>query len=560
MLTAPSAAGVYTLTATNASDNAQSAGITVAVTDLSGVFTWHNDLARDGANTREYALTTGNVNKATFGKLFSCPLDGAVYAQPLWVANLGVAGAKRNVLFVATQHDSLYALDADANPCIQLWKVSLLDAAHGATSGEQAVRYTLVGNGAGDIAPEVGITGTPVIDPATGVLYVVAKSVSSTATSFYQRLHAIDLATGSERPGSPVTIAATYPGSGDGGATTTFSAQQQNQRAGLALVNGTVYISWGSHEDARPYYGWVAGYTYNGAALTRAATLNVTPNVGSGGIWMSGGAPSVDSAGRLYLITGNGVFDAANGSAPNNDYGDSLLQLTPGLTVSSYFTPSDEAADYAYDQDFGAGGAALVLNLGAGSPRHLVVGGGKDGILYLVNGDSMGGLGDGNARQSFHIGAPIFATGAFWNNTLYIAGLNGPLHAYVFNSSNALFNTAATSVSPTAFGFPGSSPSVSATGAASNGIVWALDNSQYCTSQSPGCGPAILYAYDAGNLATQLWNSSLSGADTAGNAVKFTVPTVANGKVYIGTRGNNIGGADNSTSVPGEVDVYGLKP
>jgi hypothetical protein len=553
------AAGVYTLTATNASDSTQSASITVAVTDLNGVFTWHNDLARDGANTQEYALTTANVNTTSFGKLFSCPVDGAVYAQPLWAANLTVAGIRHNVLFAATQHDSLYAFDADANPCVQLWHASLIDAAHGAVGAETAVAGNLVGSGAGDITPEIGVTGTPVIDPVAGILYVVSKSVNSTATSFYQRLHAIDLATGNEKPGSPVKIAATYPGSGDGGATTTFNAQQQNQRAGLALVNGTVYISWASHEDAGSYYGWVAGYTYSGAALGHAATLNVTPNVGSGGIWMSGGAPSADSAGHLYLITGNGTFDANQGGAPNNDYGDSLLQLTPGLAVSSYFTPSDQASDEANDADFGSGGAALVLNRAGGSPQHLVVGGGKDGTLYLLNGDSLGGLGDGNARQSFQIGAPIFATGAFWNNTLYLAGLSAPLNAYAFNSSSEVFNTVATSLSPTAFAFPGSSPSVSASGAASNGIVWALDSSQFCTPRSPACAPAVLHAYDASNLASELWNSSLSGADAAGNAVKFTVPTVANGKVYVGTRGNNSGGAFGSSSVPGEVDVYGLK-
>jgi hypothetical protein len=559
-LTAPTAAGVYTLTATNVSNSAPGAAITVAVTDLNGVFTWHNDLARDGANTREYALTTANVNSTSFGKLFSCPVDGAVYAQPLWVANLQVAGVRHNVLFAATQHDSLYAFDADAHPCVPLWQASLIDAAHGAAGGETAVAGNLVGSGGDGITPEVGVTGTPVIDPVAGILYVVSKSVDATGTTFYQRLHAIDLATGNEKGGSPVLIAATYPGTGDGTATTTFNARQQNQRAGLALVNGVVYIAWASHEDHTPYYGWLVGYTYNGSAFTRSATLNVTPNVGQGGIWMSGGAPSADSAGHLYVITGNGVFDATNRSAPNNDYGDSLLQLTPGLTVSSYFTPSDEASDNANDVDFGAGGAALVLNLGSGPPQHLVVGGGKDGTLYLLNGDSMGGSGDGNARQFFPNGAGIFATGAFWNNTLYIAGLNQPLSAYAFNPGSLLFSTTAAANSPTAFGFPGSSPSISATGTTSNGIVWALDNAHYCTPQSSGCGPAVLHAYNAASLASELWNSALTGADNAGNAVRFTVPTVANGKVYVGTRGNNTGGVYGSGGVYGEVDVYGLKP
>ena len=571
-LTAPGSAGVYTLTATSVTDASKSFSITVAVTDLAGVFTYHNDLARDGANTQEYALTRANVNSTTFGKLFSCQVDGAVYGQPLWVANLTVSGVKRNVLFTATQHDSLYAFDADTGA--PLWKVSLIDAAHGAASGETSVPAgpsgNLVGSGYGDITPEVGITSTPVIDPAAGILYVVSKSVNSSGTTFYQRLHAINYITGNEESGSPVVIAGTYPGTGDKGTTDTFSPRQQNQRAGLALVNGVIYIAWSSHEDTSPWYGWVMAYQYSGS-FTRTAVLNVTPNARQGGIWMGGGAPAADGAGHLYLITGNGVFDANSATAPNNDYGDSFLQLTAGLTVSSYFAPSDELNDYETDDDFGSGGSAVVLNLPSGSPQHLVIGGGKDGALYLLNGDSMGGLGDAHARQCFlnltgdvpcgggATGASIFATGAFWNSTFYIAGVNGPLNAFVFNSSN-LFNTSPASQSPSTFGFPGSTPSVSATPAADNGIVWALDNAQYCTRQSPGCGPAVLHAYNAANLATELWNSALVGSDRAGNAVKFTVPTVANGKVYIGTRGNNTGGVYGSGGVYGEVDVYGLKP
>jgi hypothetical protein len=558
-LTAPAAAGVYTLTATSVTDGTKSASIKVAVTDLAGVFTYHNDVGRDGANTQEYALTPSNVNPTSFGKLFSCKVDGAVYAQPLWVANLQVAGVKHNVLFAATQHDSLFAFDADTGA--QLWQVSLIDSAHGATSGETSVPYELVGNAAGDIAPEVGITSTPVIDPAAGILYLVAKSVDSTHTTFYQRLHALDLATGNEKSGSPVLIAGTYPGAGDGGTTVTFNPQQQHQRAGLALVNGVVYIGWGAHADVAPWYGWLMGYKYNGSAFSPPAVLNVTPNVHEGGIWMSGGAPSADSAGHLYVLTGNGIFDA-DGSRPpyTNDYGDSFLQLSAALTPLSYFTPSDQASEYANDTDFGSGGSAVVLNLGAGSLRHLVVGGGKDARLYLLNGDSMGGFGDTHARQFFDIGSGIFATGAFWNDTFYIAGLDGPLNAFAFDTASNRFNVSPTSHSPSVFGFPGSTPSVSATGAASNGIVWALDNSQYCTLQSHGCGSAVLHAYNAAALATELWNSTLVGSDAAGNAVKFTVPTVANGKVYVGTQGNNTGGPFGSTSVSGEVDVYGLKP
>jgi hypothetical protein len=553
-------AGVYTVTATSVADSSQSATATIAVSDLPGVYTYHNDLARDGANTQEYALTTSSVDTSTFGKLFSCPVDGAIYAQPLWVVNLTIGGANHNVVLVATQHDSLYAFDADANPCVELWKVSLIDRNHGGTTGEMTVPSGvpgyLVGKGTGDITPEVGVTGTPVIDPSTNTLYVVSKSMNSAGTSFFQRLHAVDLTTGNEKFSGPanITSSITFPGTGDGGSTVSFNAQQQNQRPGLALVNGVVYVPWASHEDFAPYYGWVVGFSASTLAVTNV--LNVSPNVQSGGIWMGGGAPAADANNNLYLLTGNAAFDATSGG---NDYGDSLLQLSSGLTVSSFFTPSDQATDDTADNDFGAGGAAVVLNLPSGTLQHLVVGGGKDGTLYLLNGDNMGGLGDPSARQYFNIGTGIFATGAFWNNNFYIAGIYGPLSSYSFNGSTNLFNTANPSQSSSSYGFPGATPSVSSTGS-SNGIVWALDNSNYCTPQSPGCGPAVLHAYNATALSTELWNSSMIGTDAAGNAVKFTVPTVANGKVYVGTRGNNTGGIFGSTTVSGELDVYGLKP
>jgi hypothetical protein len=336
-------AGVYTVTATSVADSSQSATATIAVSDLPGVYTYHNDLARDGANTQEYALTTSSVDTSTFGKLFSCPVDGAIYAQPLWVANLTIGGAIHNVVLVATQHDSLYAFDADANPCVELWKVSLIDGNHGGTTGEMTVPSGvlgyLVGKGTGDITPEVGVTGTPVIDPSTNTLYVVSKSMNSAGTSFFQRLHAVDLTTGNEKFSGPanITSSITFPRTGDGGSTVSFNAQQQNQRPGLALVNGVVYVAWASHEDFAPYYGWVVGFSASTLAVTNV--LNVSPNVQSGGIWMGGGAPAADANNNLYLLTGNAAFDATSGG---NDYGDSLLQLSSGLTVSSFFTPSDQ--------------------------------------------------------------------------------------------------------------------------------------------------------------------------------------------------------------------------
>jgi len=554
-------AGVYTITATSIVDHTKSASATVGVTDLAGVFTYHNDLPRDGSNTSEYALTASNITVATFAKLFSCTVDGAIYTQPLWVANLTINGAKHNVVFVATQHEGLYAFDADASPCMTLWHVSLIDTTHGGTAGETSVPSgptgNLVGSGTGDITPEVGVTGTPVIDPVTNTLYLVSKSVIPAGPTFFQRLHAINALTGSDKTGSPVTIAGTYPGTGDGGLTTTFNSQQQNQRPALALVNGLVYIAWASHEDHVPYYGWVMAY--NAASLAQTAVINVTPNVGYGGIWMGGSAPAADTSNNLYLITGNATFDANSSTAPKNDYGDSFLKITSGLLISQYFTPTDEMNDNSADQDYGAGGAAILVDQLSSPVPHLVIGGGKDGYLYLLNRDAMGGLGDSSAWQRFYLGDPIFATGAFWNGRYYLAGVGGPLQSYTFNTVTGMFDLSSVPRSPGNFGFPGSSPSVSSSGT-SNGIVWALDNGSYCTPQSSGCGPTVLHAYDATNIATELWNSTQGTGNAAGNAVKFTVPTVANGKVYVGTRGNNIGGNTSSTTIPGELDVYGLLP
>jgi hypothetical protein len=550
--------GVHNIVATSVANSTQAATATVAITDLAGVYTHHNDLARDGANSHEYALTTANVTNS-FGKLASCAVDGAIYAQPLWVANLTVNGAAHNVVFVATEHDSLFAFDADSSStCTLLWTVSLIDAAHGGTAGETSIP-TSSGNALvdADVQSEIGVTGTPVIDPVNGLLYVVSQSVNSAQATFYQRLHAIDLTTGSEETGSPVAIAATVPGTGDGGTTVAFSPKQEHQRGGLALANGNVYVVWASHEDTAPWYGWIMAYHYDGTAVTQSAVLNTTPNTQQGGVWMSGEAPAVDSSGNLYVSTGNGNFDADSLTPPNNDYGDTLLQLTGSLGVSQYFTPSDEATLDANDRDFGSGGAAVLANLPVGGTvTHVLVCGGKDGSLYVLNRDMLGGFGDVFAVQKIPLGHGLFGTVALWNDNLFVAPIGGTLMAYQLTPSTAQFNLA--SISAHTYSFPGATPSVSASGT-QNGLVWALDTHSYCTKNASSCGPAVLHAYDATDLATELWNSSTNAADTAGNAVKFTVPTVANGRVYVGTRGNNTGGADSSTSTPGEMEIYGLK-
>ena len=553
--------GTHRIAAASITYPSISATAMAVVTALPGVYTYHNDVARDGANIQEFALTPSSVNSSGFGKLFSCVVDGAVYGQPLWVSGMAVKGASHNVVIVATQHDSLYAFDADANPCVQLWMVSLIDTSHGASSGEtpvpSGVAGYLVGHGAGDIAPEVGVTGTPVIDPGTNTLYVLAKSVVGPG-AFYQRLHAIDLTTGNEKPGSPTTIEATYPGSGDGGMTVSFNPGNENQRTGLALVDGVVYIAWSSHEDVAPWYGWVMGYAYDGTSFTQTAVFNAAPDAQDAGIWMGGGAPAADDDGNLYLVTGNGNFDVTGTGSPNTDYGDSLLQLSATLGVSQYFTPSDQATDANGDQDFGAGGAAMLADLPTGSPvAQLLLCGGKDGTLYVLNRDLLGGYGDGMAVQKINVGYRIFATGAYWNANYYLSGDKGPLAQYALAAATAQLNLAA--VSSHVYGFGGSTPSVSAAGT-QQGIVWSVDNAEYCTGSATACGPAVLYAHDAANVGTELWDSEMNIADAAGNAIKFAVPTVANGKVYVGTRGNNTGGASGSTTVAGELDVYGLKP
>jgi hypothetical protein len=273
---------------------------------------------------------------------------------------------------------------------------------------------------------------------------------------------------------------------------------------------------------------------------------------------MGGGAPAVDSSNNLYVLTGNGFFDATSTTAPNNDYGDTLLQLTSNLTVSQYFTPSDQLTLYQNDGDFASGGAAILADLPAGSPiTHLIMGGGKDQSLYVLNRDLLGGLGDTSAVQKISFGSSIFTTGAYWNYYYYLAGVGGSLKAYLLNASIPMFTLA--SSSSNTYGFPGSGPSVSAAGT-TNGVVWTLANYRYCTTASGGCGPTVLHAHAAANVATELWNSSMVSADVAGNAIKFTVPTIANGKVYVGTRGNNTGGVYGSTTVSGELDIYGLKP
>jgi chitodextrinase len=563
---APGTAGIVTLTATSIADGTKSASATIGVTDLAGVTTYHNDLSRDGSNTQEFALTPSNVATATFGKLFSCSADGAIYAQPLWVASLPIGGGTHNVVFAATVHDSVYAFDADTNPCVTYWNKSLLG------TGETFLSNSDVGSS--DIFPDIGIIGTPVIDPLTNTFYVVTKSKNTgsnctPATSCHQRLHALSLLDGSEKFGGPVDITSAIfvTGTGDGSSAgkVTFNTLREHQRPGLVLSQGVVYIAFASHGDNTPYHGWVLGYDKSTLALV--SFFNANPNGSDSGIWMSGGAPAADATGNLYFLTGNGTFDANSGGS---DYGDSTVKLSTagGLSVASYFTPADQANLQGGDTDHGSGGAAVLVDQPLTAPhQHLMIGGGKEGNLFVLDRDNLGGYGasftpaDSNAVQKFSEGNGIFATSAFWNNALYVAGAGGHLKTFSFNTTTGQFNPSQTSQSAATFGFPGASPSVSSLGSA-NGIVWATDSSSYGSNNSGArsAGPAILHAYDATNLAAELWNSTQASAsrDQAGNGVKFTLPTIANGKVYIGTRGSD--NTNGSGTVFGEIDVYGLLP
>lgn len=557
-------AGAFTITAKSNADTTKSVSATMGVTDLTGVLTYHNDVSRDGANTREFALTTSNVATASFGKLFSCAVDGAVYAQPLWVPNLTIGGGKHNVIFVATQHDSVYAIDADTGSgttCTQYWKVSLLNGGTPVNPGDTGE--------SGDISGEIGITGTPVIDSSSGTLYVVSKTLEG--STYHQRLHALALANGAEKFSGPVDItqAITVAGSGDTGdssvgcssssGTVPFCPLRENQRPGLALAGGSVYVSWASHGDNQPYHGWIMSFTASNLQVA-PVVFNDSPNGRESGIWMAGGAPAFDASNNVYVMTGNGDFDNTI-----SDYGDTMLKLNSALAVQDWFTPNVEATLDSSDLDLGSGGAVVLVDLPNSTVPHVLIGGGKGtnfaGQIYVVNRDNMGQFNANNDSvvYEFSLGSAIFSTPGFWQNTVYVAGIGLSLEAFPISTSNSTLG-AMSSASPTTFGFPGATPSISSS-SATNGIVWAIDSSNYGMSDTNAggvAGPAILHAYSATNLANELWNSSQSAANKAGNAVKFTVPTVANGKVYIGTRGNDT--TQGSGATKGELDVYGLIP
>ena len=521
-----------------------SAGVTIVqLGSFTGVYSWRNDSDLTGQNSQETALTLTNLNGAQFGKLFRCPVDGQIYAQPLYVSNVAIPNlGTHNVVYVATEHDSVYAFDGDATSCQVLWQVSFIDPAAGVT--------TVPASDLGlqqDIVPEIGITGTPVIDPATATLYVVAKTKEDLV--YVQRVHALDLTTGAEKFGAPVVIQAKVSGTGDGtqSGAISFDALTENQRSALTLASGNVYIAFDSYEDTDPVHGWL--FAYNSGDLTQApvAVFNSTPNGSRGGIGESGAAPSSDGNGNIFVATSDGTRQTTS------DYPETLLRLQTnsgsGFTVADSFAPPNPPLQPPFTN------GVLLLPTSAGSAAHpnLAIAGSQAGSLYLLDRDNL--TKDG-ALQTLCLGGSIMGTPAYWANagtnpptpTVYVAAAGGTLQA--FPLANGSFSLASCPSSPTpssqsreTFNAYGASPVISSNGN-SNGIVWALDNSGYA-----GAGtslPAILHAYDATNLTKELYSSPASDTGAAGLAVKFAVPTIANGKVYVGTQS--------------ELSVFGLLP
>ena len=505
------------------------------------VLTYHNDNTRQGLNATETVLTLANVNTNTFGRLFAYAVDGFVYAQPLVMTNVSIPGkGTHNLLIIATEHNSLYAFDADDNSganAAPLWQVSFLGPG-----------VTTVPNGdvgTTDITPEVGVTSTPVIDPASGTIYVEVKTKEGTA--YVHRLHALDITTGLERANfnSPgLIVCNNYPGVGTGdndGANpphVLWNPMREHCRPALTLVNGTINMSFASHGDNQPYHGWM--FAYNATNVSQQlASYNATPNGGLGGFWDGGGGPSVDAQGNLYFQTGNGTFDGGTTITTTNNYAMSLLKFatTNGIALVDYFAPANAVALSSGDQDLGSS-APIILPDSAGSAAHphLVVGGGKTAPVYLVDRDNMGRFngttGPNKIVQQFNggPGGDRNVTPAFFNNTLYMIDGGSRIGAYTI--TNALFNTTPVESPDNYANKGGATVSISANGTR-DAIAWALYNSG---GQSPTT-PCVLRAYNATNLTQELYTSDqIASRDSAGDAVKFTLPTIANGKVYVGAQ------------------------
>jgi len=504
------------------------------------VVTYHYNIQRQGQTTLETVLTPSNVNFNTFGKVNFFATDGKVDAQPLFAYQLRIGGQPQNALFAVTEHGSAYAFNADTGA--QTWQVSAIPA--GETTSDP--------RGCGQVTPEIGITSTPVIDRqrgANGAMYLVAMSKDS-AGNYHQRLHALDLATGAELFGGPTEIQATYPGTGDGSQNgmVIFDPGQYKERAGLLELNGVIYIAFSSHCDFRPYTGWVMGYS--AATLQQTSVINVTPNGNSGSIWMAGTALAGDPQGNIYFLDANGTFDTTldgQGFPVNGDYGNGIIKLstTPKLAVADYFNMYNTVQESDADEDLGSGGAMLLPDLydNNGQLHHLAVGAGKDFNIYVVDRDNMGKFNPNNNNAIYQeiagaLPLGVWANPAYFNNTVYYGPVAGALKAYPI--VNARLAASPSSQTTNTFGYPGTFPVVSANGT-SNAIVWAVEYNPLSRSTARGnhlgSNPSILHAYDATNLAKELYNSNQAegGRDQFGIGIRFIVPVIVNGKVFIGT-------------------------
>jgi hypothetical protein len=538
---AAAAASAVSFTATSGSlVHSATLALTVSAPTGPDITTYHYDNTRQGWNAQETILTLSNVNSADFGLLHTYHVDGKVDGQPLYIGGLALGNGKaENVLYVVTEHDSVYAVNAATG--VQLWKTTVLG------SGET----TSDARGCNQVVPEIGITSTPVIDRGYGqhgALFVVGMTKDAN-NGYHQRLHALDLLTGAELASVPTEITASYPGTGENSKNgrVVFDPAQYEERASLLLLNGTIYTSWTSHCDIQPYTGWVIGYSEK--TLQQSTVLNLTPNGSEGAVWMSGDGLAADSAGNIYLLDANGSLDTGftlDGFPGQGDYGNAIVKLstTKGLAVSDYFEPYNTVSESNADVDLGSGGAMLLPdeNDSAGAVRHLLIGAGKDHDIYVADRDNMGKFNqsssdNSNIYQELPNALPngAWSGPAYFNNTVYYAGVNDSLKAFAI--SNAKLSTAPTSESQNTFPYPGATPSVSSNGT-KDGIVWALT--------SATSSPAILHAYDAGDLGDELYNSTQAsnGRDSFGDGNKFLTPVVANGMVFVGT--------------PNSVAVFGL--
>ncbi len=538
----PSTAGQHTITAKSVAASTAVGSATVWVTNYPGMWTNHADKFRSGVNNQELALSTATVNQTIFGKLFSRTVDGQIYAQPLIVNNLYIASAKHNVVYVATEHGSVYAFDADGKRSTPFWHRSFINPSAGIT--------TMPTPSSGLITPEISITGTPAIDGSTHTLYVSVTTVEN--GSVVHRLHALSLTTGAEKYSGPIVIKGSVPGTYPALAVNgqvPFVPKKHLQRPALLALNGVVYVAFGSLGDSLPYNGWLFAYTANSTGvLHRVGIFCTSPDQGASAIWQSGGGPAADTLGNIYVVTGNGAFDLNTGG---RDAGNSVLKLalqSTGLTLLDYFTPSNQAQLQSSDLDLGAGGPMMPPTQSGATFPSLLVEGGKDGKLYVVNRSNLGKFNatSNSDVETVTLGSPaptngMFSTPAAIGTSIYFGEVGEPLELFTF--TQGLLPSTPTAVTANSFAFPGTVPMISENGS-SNRLVWALDGSHYDGTST--AGPAVLHAYNSANLA-ELYNSTQAGTRAqAGVAIKFTAPTISNGRVYVGTAN--------------QLDVYGLLP